>query len=202
MAQPINNPPITTKTELYGTFTVWARNLDRALALQAKQGTSLALNLDSITFQPQMLTATLNNITGILSYSVNQTGSASLSLTSYVSAIDQAIGMLNTVFAEYVSVSRAMAVRMAFQGGLSAFFPELKYDVATDKFTATSTHQLVPMFKQVLNAAPADNTNHAIDHYLNNWNEILWRIYPDYVISGGQSLNGAANDNTLWVKAA
>ena len=32
-------------TDQDGSFYVWARNLDRALALQAKQGTSLAFNL-------------------------------------------------------------------------------------------------------------------------------------------------------------
>lgn len=39
---------------------------------------------------------------------------------------------------------------------------------------------------------PGDNTANAIDHYLTKWNEILWEVYPDYVISGGSSILGAA----------
>ena len=217
-------------TDADGSFYVWARNLDRALALQAKQGTSLAFNLrnyevdfaaleqqvnsidqskyrievmtpaqlnfalglSTIEFQPNMLTATLNNQTGIISYAVNQSGNASLSTTSYVSGITQAIGLLNTVFAEYVSVSRSMAVRMALQGGLSSFAVGISYDVSIDKYVSTGKRNLAPMFEAIFNGAPADNTGNAIDHYLANWNDILWRVYPDYVISGGDTLNGGA----------
>ncbi|HEY0312887.1 MAG TPA: hypothetical protein VGC56_10380 [Allosphingosinicella sp.] len=146
-------------TDQDGTFYVWARNLDRALALQAKQGNARAFNLrnyavdftalqqqvnatddsayrielltpaefnfalemSSIAFEPQMLSASIDNGTGIISYSVNFSGQASLSSTSYVSGITQAIGLLDAVMKEYVTASRAMAVRMALQGGLSAF---------------------------------------------------------------------------------
>jgi hypothetical protein len=44
----------------------------------------------------------------------------------------------------------------------------------------------------LLAAAPADNTGNAIDHYLGKWNEVLWEVYPDYVISGGNTLLGGA----------
>ncbi len=217
-------------TDQDGSFYVWARNLDRALALQAKQGTSLAFNLrnyevdfvklqqqvdssddskyrielltpaqfsfalklSSIEFQPTMLTATLNSVTGVISYAVNSTGPASVSIGGAPSSIDNLIGLLDPVFKEYVAVSRATSVRMALQGGLSSFAQGLKYDVAQDKYVSTTNKQLAPMFTAILNAAPGNNTGNAIDHYLTKWNEILWEVYPDYVISGGSSLNGAA----------
>src|SRR5262249_40285023 len=133
-------------TDRDGTFYVWARNLDRALALQAKVGNArdfnlrnfevdfatihdqvgatddsqyrvelltpdqfhFALSLSTIQFQPQMLSASIDDATGVISYSVNQSGQASLSDTSYVSGIAAAINLLDTVVKEYVTVSRAM----------------------------------------------------------------------------------------------
>ena len=203
-------------TDQDGSFYVWTRNLDRALALQAKQGTSLAFNLrnyevnfvklqqqvdssddskyrielltpaqfsfalklSSIAFQPQMLVATLNNATGIIAYAVNTNGPAAVSTGASASSIDKMIGLLDPVFKEYVYVSRATAVRMALQGGLSSFAQGLKYDVAQDKYVCTTNKQLAPMFTAILNAAPADNTANATDHYLTKWNEILWEVYP------------------------
>ena len=178
-------------TDQDGSFYVWARNLDRALSLQAKQGTSLAFNLrnfevdfvklqqqvdssddskyrielltpaqfsfalklSSIAFQPQMLTATLNNATGIIAYAVNTNGPAAVSTGASASSIDQMIGLLDPVFKEYVAVSRATAVRMALQGGLSSFAQGLKYDVVQDKYVSTTNQQLAPMTE-------AGNDNH------------------------------------------
>jgi hypothetical protein len=178
-------------TDQDGSFYVWARNLDRALALQAKQGTSVAFNLrnyevdfvklqqqvdssddskyrielltpaefsfalklSSIEFQPRMLVATLNSVTGVISYAVNTTGPASVSIGGAPSSIDNMIGLLDPVFKEYVYVSRATAVRMALQGGLSSFAQGLKYDVAQDKYVSTTNKQLAPMLG-------AKNDNH------------------------------------------
>jgi hypothetical protein len=215
-------------TDQDGTFYVWARNLDRALALQDKQGNARAFNLrnyaidfnqlkdqvnatddsayrielltpaefnfalemSSIAFEPQMLSATIDNTTGVISYSVNLSGQASLSDTSYVSGITQAIGLLDAVMKEYVTVSRAMAVRMALQGGLSQYAVGITYDVATDKYTPTTDKQLAPMLEAIFRAAPADNTNDGIADYLAKWNEILWQVYPDYQISSGDTASG------------
>jgi hypothetical protein len=95
-------------TDTVGSFYVWARNVDRALQLQAKNGAAFEFNLrnyevnlatldevnstdDStyrvekltpaqfhfatslggIEFRPEMLTASYNNVTGQLSYTVN-----------------------------------------------------------------------------------------------------------------------------------
>jgi hypothetical protein len=108
-------------TDNDGSFYVWARNLDRALQLQAKTGAAFEFNLrnfevnletldevnstdDStfrvelltpaqfhfatslggIDFRPEMLTATYNNITGQLAYTVNGSRGAG----AYVGKVD------------------------------------------------------------------------------------------------------------------
>jgi hypothetical protein len=50
-------------------------------------------------------------------------------------------------------------------------------------------------YVSIIDAAPASITCNAIDHNLGKWNELLWDVYPDYVISGGSTLLGGANDN-------
>jgi hypothetical protein len=114
--------------EFHGSFTVWARNLDRALQLQAKTGAAYEFNLrnyqvdlatldevnstdDStfrvemltpaqfhfatslggIDFRPEMLSATYNNVTVQLSYTVNGVRTADGSIRSagrYVGQVD------------------------------------------------------------------------------------------------------------------
>ena len=86
---------------------------------------------------------------------VTKSGQASLSSTSDVSGITQAIGLLNTVFAEYVSVSRSMTVRMALQGGLSSFAQGLSYDVSINKYVSTGKRNLALMFEAIFRGAPA-----------------------------------------------
>ncbi|SNB84967.1 Haemolysin-type calcium binding protein related domain-containing protein, partial [Rhodoblastus acidophilus] len=213
-----------------GTFYVWARNLDRALALQAKQGDArdynlrnyeidfakiqsevdstddsanrievmtpaelnFALQLDSIQFQPEILSASINAATGVVSYSINQYGDSSLSASSYVSGVDKTIGLLDSVFKEWMVVSRGLAARMALQGGLSAFAQGIRYDATLDKYVATTSRQLAPVFEAIFKAAPTENTDNAIAHYLAKWNEILWQIYPDYQISSGDTVSGGS----------
>ena len=217
-------------TDQDGTFDVWARDLDRALALQAKQGNARAFNLrnfsvdlaaiqqqvnatddskyrvevmtpaelnfalelDSVQFQPQMLTASINGTTGVIAYSVNQLNGASLSSTSYVSGIQQTIGLMDSAFQEWMTVSRAVAVRIALGSGLSQFAQGIKYDATIDKYLPTTNQQLAPMFEAIFRGAPADNTGDAIADYLTHWNEILWQIYPDYQISAGDTISGGS----------
>ena len=215
-------------TDQDGTFYVWARNLDRALALQAKDGNArgfdlrnyevkfadleqqveatddshyrielltpaefnFALELDGVTFEPQLLAGSIDDGTGVITYSVNGFGQNSLSSTEYVSGIQQAIGLINEVFAEYVVVSRAAAVRIALQGGLSDYAQGITFDATVGKYVPTTNEQLAPMLEAIFNAAPADNTNNAIAIYLTKWNDILWQVYPDYRISAGDTVSG------------
>ena len=217
-------------TDKDGAFTVWARNLDRALALQAKVGDArgfnlrnyavdfaalqlqaestddsryrielltpaelnFALELDSVRFEPQLLSGSIDSATGVISYAINDQGQNSLSATAYVSGIQQTIGLLNTLFDEYITVSRATAVTIALQGGLSQFAQGLSYDATNGQYAPTTKQQLAPVFTAILDAAPADNTNNAIAIYLQQWNEILWQVYPNYQISPGDTISGGS----------
>src|SRR5262249_37320810 len=150
----------------------------------------LASALGGIDFQPQMLTATLNNATGHIDYAVGPTGSANLSddPTQWVSGIAAMIQMLQPVMEEYISVSRRYAVRLAMQGGLAEFFDGVAYDVANDCYAPTTNRELAPLFEAIFRAAPATNDNDAVLDYLTDWNAILWQVYPDYQPSGEGNL--------------
>lgn len=113
-----------------------------------------ATSLAGIDFVPAMLTAEYNNQSGILSYSVNDSGSASLSPDHYESGIKAMIGLLDTVIDQYITASRAFALRMGFQGGLKDFSPGLAYDAATDQFHSTTNRELAPMFEAIFQHAP------------------------------------------------
>ncbi len=140
-------------TDADGSFFIWARNLDRALELEAKTGDyrefnlrnyeidfatldevgstddavyrvelltpaqfQFALQLGGLDFNPHMLSAVADAATGHITYSVNDSGRASLSETSYVSPIQPMIEMLDVAMAQYIITSRRFAVRMAMQG--------------------------------------------------------------------------------------
>ena len=226
-------------TDNDGSFYVWARNLDRALQLQAKSGNAFEFNLrnyqidfetldevgstdDSVyrvelltpqqfhfatslggvDFRPEMLSATYNNVTGQLSYSVNGVEGAgryvnqvdangnpvlvtysdgtTAPATSYQSDVKTMIAMLQPVMEQYVITSRRLAVRLALQGGLKPFAQGLSYDASRDVFVTTTDRQMAPMFEAIFAAAPASNANDAVLDYLTDWNEILWQIYPDF----------------------
>ena len=217
-------------TDQDGTFYVWARNLDRALQLQAKDGNArafdlrnyavdfsslqqqvdatddstyrielmtpaelnFALELDSVPFQPQFLSGTIDSATGVIDYTINDQGQTSLSDTGYVSGIQQTIGLLNSLFQEYVTVSRADAVAIALQGGLSQFAQGISYDATTGQYSPTTKQQLAPMLEAVFDGAPADNTNNAIAIYLENWDAVLWQVFPNFQISAGETVSGDA----------
>jgi hypothetical protein len=139
-----------------------------------------ATSLGGIDFRPQMLTAVANDVTGHLAYSVNDSGSASLSADSYVSSIKTMISMLQPVMEQYVTVSRRFAVRMALQGGLAQFARGIAFDAARNVFVATTDRQMAPMFEAIFAGAPASNAGDAVLDYLTDWNELLWQIYPDF----------------------
>jgi hypothetical protein len=82
-----------------------------------------ATSLGGVDFRPEMLSATYDNVTGQLHYSVNQTGNISLGTAAedYKSGITVMIDFIGHIMEEYLVVSRAFAVRMAMQGGLKDF---------------------------------------------------------------------------------
>ncbi|NIQ98105.1 MAG: hypothetical protein GWN87_31100, partial [Desulfuromonadales bacterium] len=115
-------------------------------------------------------------------------GEASLSPDEYVSGIDAMIEMLGIIFPRYVEVSRAFAVRLALQGGLSDFARGITYDPVADLYTPTTDRELAPMFEAIFESAPAGFD----DAYacLQDWNEILWQVYPNYQLDGSNNLLG------------
>ncbi len=149
---------------------------------------NFAMELSGITYNPAMLTATLNNATGVIDYSVNDSGRASLSETSYVSGIKAMIGMLETVMDQYITVSRAFALRMAVQGGLADFFPGITYDAENDRFLASTDRELAPVFKAIFEAAPDGAVETTL--YLQKWHQILSTLYPDYQVAGAGNVFG------------
>ncbi|HET9638457.1 MAG TPA: calcium-binding protein, partial [Allosphingosinicella sp.] len=159
-----------------------------------------ATSLGGIDFRPQMLTAVANDQTGHLAYSVNESGSPSLSADSYVSSIKAMISMLQPVMEQYVTVSRRFAVRMALQGGLAEFARGIAYDAARNVFVATSDRQMAPMFEAIFEGAPASNAGDAVLDYLTDWNELLWQIYPDFAQEDeGGVLNGKVGIDQAYI---
>ncbi|MCJ2189220.1 calcium-binding protein, partial [Novosphingobium beihaiensis] len=172
-----------------------------------------ATSLGGIDFQPQMLSATLDNATGHIAYAVGPTGDANLSTDpeKYVSGINTMIDMLQPVMEQYIVTSRRFAVRLALQGGLSGFARGIAYDVATDSYHSVPVEvgagtgemrnrELAPMFEAIFEGAPASNADDAVLDYLTDWNEILWQIYPDYKPSGdGNMLGGAVSIDQAFI---
>ncbi len=152
-----------------------------------------ATSLGSIDFNPEMLTAQLDNATGHIAYAVGPGGSANLSTdpAHYVSGIATMIDMLQPVMTEYISTSRRYAVRIAMQGGLKDFFRGVSYDLATDSYKPTTNRELAPMFEAIFAGAPASNAGDAVFDYLAQWNGILAQVYPDYHPSGEGNLGGS-----------
>lgn len=173
-----------------------------------------ATSLGGIDFRPEMLTATYNNITGQLSYTVNGVREAGryvgkvdaagnpvlvtysdgtvLQAQEYQSDVKSMISLLQPVMEQYIVTSRRFAVRMALQGGLSEYARGLSYDAARDVYVPTTDRQMAPVFEAIFEDAPASNANDAILDYLTDWNEILWQVYPDYAPTGSGNLLGAA----------
>jgi hypothetical protein len=242
-------------TDNDGSFTVWARNVDRALQLQAKNGPEggnafefnlrnyevnlatldevnstddstfrvelltpaqfhFATSLGGIDFRPEMLTATYNNTTGQLNYTVNGVRGAGRYVEQvdaqgnpvlvtysdgrieqaqeYQSDVKTMIALLQPVMEQYIVTSRRFAVRMALQGGLKDYARGLSYDAARDVYVPTTDRQMAPMFEAIFEDAPSSNTDDAVLDYLTDWNEILWQVYPDYAPTGAGNLLGAA----------
>ena len=166
------------------------------IELMTRAEFNFALELDGVRFEPQLLAGSIDKATGVVTYAVNEQELSSLNATGYVSGIQQTIGLVNSVFDEYVTVSRAAAVRIALQGGLSPFAQGIAFNATTRKYTPTTNQQLAPMLEAIFNAAPTGNADNAIATYLANWNDILWQVYPDYELSSGNTISGGSACST------
>ncbi|MDB2408074.1 hypothetical protein N9W17_06135, partial [Jannaschia sp.] len=135
--------------------------------------------------------ARIDRDTGIIDYSVNATGRASLSADGdYVSPITPAIALLELAMNQYITFSQATAVKMALKGGLSDYAQGLEYDVAVDEWQATTDRGLAPIFEAIFEDTPAGfEPGYA---WMIEWGHILAQIYPDYRVSGDGNLYGMA----------
>jgi hypothetical protein len=143
-----------------------------------------ATSLGGIDFRPEMLTATYDNQTGQLSYTVNGVRGAgryvpqvdangnpvmvtysdgtTLQAQEYRSDVRTMIGLLQPVMEQYIVTSRRFAVRMALQGGLAEYAEgAIRYDAARDVYVPTSERQLVPLFEKIFRDAPDGTAGHA-----------------------------------------
>ncbi|WP_298303281.1 tandem-95 repeat protein, partial [uncultured Erythrobacter sp.] len=108
--------------------------------------------------------------------------SASDNTLSYDFDIDDTKDFAATLAESYLAIGRAMAVRIASQGGLAPYFEGVQYDAQTDTFQATSNRELIPLFTALLTDAPA-GADETVD-YLREWDRILQTVYPDFKRNG------------------
>ena len=145
-----------------------------------------ASSIFGIDFQPEIMRAVTDPLTGALSYSAGSFNGVEASQVaddgSYLSVIDPAIELFDALMQNYIDVSRGFAVRLALQGGLSRFARDLNYEAVSDEFTSTTDRELAPMFEAIFEEAPAGATE-SYD-YLVAWREVLQVVYPDYHLDG------------------
>ena len=72
----------------------------------------------------------------------------------------------------------ALAVSLAAQGPLSAYFSELDYDLDADLFLATGNRELTPFFTEIFNAAPADTGG--AENWLDQWQPIVNTVLDNF----------------------
>jgi Ca2+-binding RTX toxin-like protein len=63
------------------------------------------------------------------------------------------------------------ALELAMQGPLAQYFPDISFNAATDKFTATTNEQLSPMYEAIFRAAPQDPA--AASAWLEQWKPLI-----------------------------
>jgi hypothetical protein len=185
-------------TDTAGSFFVWANQLRLALDYQARNGDTAgfllrnyALDLDDlkdadntpdsfvraeivsgaqaafaaaaygIVFDPAVLTARVDGA-GVLHYGA---------------PLDETMDFMGALMEHYGFFSRAAAVRLAAQGGLTEFFRDLAYDPVADAWQPTSGRELTPMFEAVFERAP--DGRDAAAAYLEQWGGVMEVIYPD-----------------------
>ncbi|MEM7210441.1 MAG: calcium-binding protein [Pseudomonadota bacterium] len=139
-----------------------------------------ATSLAGIEFREEMLSATLDNATGLIDYKVIEGGSYTTSDEEYESVIKPMIDLVGSSMQQYFLISRRLAVRLALQDGLKEYADGVEYDIEDDAYRPTTDRELAPMFEAIFERAPATNENDAVVDYLTEWNAILSQMLPDY----------------------
>jgi Ca2+-binding RTX toxin-like protein len=78
------------------------------------------------------------------------------------------------------------AVRLAMQGPLAQYFPDIAYDATTDSFTATTQQQLSPMYQAIFAAAPSDQAGATA--WLTDWLPVINIVLGDFAQSNGTAV--------------
>ncbi|MEM8750673.1 MAG: calcium-binding protein, partial [Pseudomonadota bacterium] len=147
-----------------------------------------ATSLTGVDFRPEMLSAEIDDASGVITYAVNGDGPGSISDTEFDSGINAMITLLGEVMPAYVNISRALAVRLAVQGGLKDLARGIEFDAESGLYRPTTDREMAPLFESIFENVPAGEEA-ARDH-LRDWNDILWEIFPEYAPSGEGNLFG------------
>lgn len=95
-----------------------------------------------------------------------------------------------TYIENLIEISDLLAVRLAVQGGLSPYFPNIEYDVENENFRSTDDRQLITTYEQILEDLPSDPGQAAA--YLANWGGIMDVVVGDFD-RGGAFLENSYN---------
>ncbi|MEZ5697138.1 MAG: calcium-binding protein, partial [Sphingomonadaceae bacterium] len=181
-----------------GVFAVWASNLQRALDAQEAYGPGsfglrgFALDLDNLPDADnsddsavRVEIMTLDEVHYAFASAGEQfrpelfvAQSAADNTLTYDYSIAENREFAGTLVNSYLAIGRAMAVRIASQGGLADYFEGVDYDASTDTFLATSGRELIPLFTAILADAPVGDQ--ATVDYLREWDRVLQTVYPDF----------------------
>ena len=71
-----------------------------------------------------------------------------------------------------------LTLRLAMQGGLKDYFDGVEYSVEDDKFRPTTDFELIPFFKKIFEAAPADAVG--AEAWLDAWKPLIDTLLSDY----------------------
>ena len=91
---------------------------------------------------------------------------------------DALLASMTSFLSAAYSAMELEAVRLAMQGPLASYFPDVVYNAETNKFSATSDAQLTPMYAAIFAAAPADAPG--AESWLSAWKPIINVVLGDF----------------------
>ncbi len=100
------------------------------------------------------------------------------------------VAAAETYLEKMIEIMDLAAVRLAMQGGLSSYFPNIEYDIASENFVATDSRQLISTYEQILTNLPANAAEHVT--YISNWAGIMNVVVGDFD-RGGSHLQNTYN---------
>ena len=194
-----------------GAFSVWARNLERALdhqELQTRRGVAapelglrnyaldteghpgIGNDEDSHARVEVLTPQQVRFAAAVFGIDFDPTmfaadGGADGAPLAYGHDIPAMLGLMRGLIDTYAAMRDGIAVRVAAQTGLSAFFEGVAFDPETDGFVPVGGRELTPLYEAILRAAPEGRE--ATGAYLEDWHGVLRIVYADYRGPGGVS---------------